>query len=248
MEEAIKQTDNDMGIVYLKRLISEKEKEVFLAIPNTKLTISEISDRVLKTRCGLSLFPAIKPVIILKDIIDKSLNFAAECGNLEAVKFLVSKGADVNMSKGPLPLASRNGHLEVVKFLISIGADINRDCPLAEATAKGNLEIVKFLVSVGADIHWHNDMPIEIASYSCQFEIIKFLLTKGADINSIVPISKSDNLEEIKFLVSSGANIHQDNDYALRYASENGYLETVKYLISIGAKLFSNSSLRKWPS
>jgi ankyrin repeat protein len=57
------------------------------------------------------------------------LGAAASAGNLEAVKYLVSKGADKNVKQGsagytPLLEASENGHYEVVKFLIDNKADI----------------------------------------------------------------------------------------------------------------------------
>jgi len=43
------------------------------------------------------------------------------------------------------------------------------------------------------------------------------------------------DLEKVKKLVEQGVNIHADNEFALRIASECGYLELVKYLVEQGA-------------
>ncbi len=37
--------------------------------------------------------------------------------------------------------------------------------------------------------------------------------------------------------LSNGANIHNQNDYAVRYSSYNGHLDVVKYLVSQGMLL-----------
>jgi ankyrin repeat protein len=91
---------------------------------------------------------------------------------LEAVKYIVSKGADVNAkSEGgsdipsgvtPLHFAAEDHGIEVVEFLISQGADVNAKAdtglvtgitPLHLGIMTGNIEIVKLLVSKGANVH-----------------------------------------------------------------------------------------------
>lgn len=60
---------------------------------------------------------------------DKLLLVAARMGKLDAVKFLVDKGTNVNpKTKGgstPLMEAAMWGNLDVVKYLISKGANVN---------------------------------------------------------------------------------------------------------------------------
>ena len=52
----------------------------------------------------------------------------ASNGYLEVVRFLVEKGADVNVANNTgstlVNAATDNGHLDVVKFLVEKGADI----------------------------------------------------------------------------------------------------------------------------
>ncbi|OEJ15271.1 hypothetical protein BFL38_13275 [Brachyspira hampsonii] len=54
---------------------------------------------------------------------------ASKNNDLETLKSLIEKGADVNAKDNDnwtaLMLASDNGHLEVVKYLLDKGADVN---------------------------------------------------------------------------------------------------------------------------
>jgi len=55
------------------------------------------------------------------------------------------------------------------------------------------------------------------------------------------------NLEVIKELVNEGVNVHVNDDYPLRWASNNGHLEIVKYLVSVGAKVHDcNDAAIRW--
>jgi len=82
---------------------------------------------------------------------------------IEVVKFLVSKGADVNAKNKddntPLHLAaSWNGHIEVIEFLVSKGADISVTnvagySPLMAAIRyNGNAEIAGFFIFKGTNV------------------------------------------------------------------------------------------------
>ncbi|WP_457639682.1 ankyrin repeat domain-containing protein [Persephonella sp.] len=75
---------------------------------------------------------------------------AVEKGDLELVKKLISKGANVNAKdKGgntPLHWVARNGHLEIVKYLISCGANKNWDVRTPYDVAKPNVK--KYLKKV----------------------------------------------------------------------------------------------------
>lgn len=60
-----------------------------------------------------------------------ALNRASSIGHLDAVKYLVNKGADINLKpmnkyhSPPLHLAVRHNHHEVVNFLLQHGANVN---------------------------------------------------------------------------------------------------------------------------
>jgi len=87
------------------------------------------------------------------------LMYASEEGNLEIVKLLISKGANVNARTKrnwtALMLASGSGYTKIVKLLIEKGAELDvRDKgggrAITNAKEKGHNEIVKLLKEAGA--------------------------------------------------------------------------------------------------
>ena len=65
-----------------------------------------------------------------KEERNSPLHWAASFGSLPSVKYLLSKGVDVNIVNGagntPLMDAALGGHLEIVKTLVAAGADLAR--------------------------------------------------------------------------------------------------------------------------
>jgi len=93
-----------------------------------------------------------------------ALDYACIIENLELVKYLVGKGADINYAGdkndefSPLQYAIVSQNLEIVKYLIENGADVNhsgynKTTPLHTAASKANFEIVEYLVGKGADLN-----------------------------------------------------------------------------------------------
>lgn len=101
---------------------------------------------------------------IKRDSTGRSLlQRACKKGDLEAVKNLISRGADANESDFGgftcLHEAALAGHTEIVKFLIENGADVNKqaleagdsETPLMDAAENKHVETVKVLLANGAD-------------------------------------------------------------------------------------------------
>ena len=54
--------------------------------------------------------------------------------------------------------------------------------------------------------------------------------------NSLFKFSRIGMLKVVKCLVKNGANVNAYDDYALKWASENGHTEVVKYLKTVMKK------------
>ena len=113
---------------------------------------------------------------------------ACKSGDLEAVKYLVSQGVDVQTDNNlAVQCASENGHLEDVKYLVSQGADVtaNGNYAVQFASENGHLEVVKYLVSQGADVTADNNYAVRWASIRGHLEVVKYLVSQGAPITDI---------------------------------------------------------------
>lgn len=143
---------------------------------------------------------------------------AAEKGDVEAVKKLLSEGAGPNeVSNGwtPLLVAVKKQHLEVVKALLSHPTtDINQASteatpwtPLYYAAARNNLEITKALLehpNIEVDKTVMGSTPLQLIVSKDMGECAKLLLEKGADPNispSILLSVKQDNIDMVRLLV-----------------------------------------------
>nr|XP_056703402.1 myotrophin-like [Euleptes europaea] len=96
------------------------DKEFMWALKNGDL--DEVKDYVAKVRSGSG-----EDVNRTLEGGRKPLHYAADCGQLEILEFLLLKGADVNApdkhSITPLLSAVYEDHLSCVKLLLSKGAD-----------------------------------------------------------------------------------------------------------------------------
>ena len=156
--------------------------------------------------------------------------------NLEIVKYLISKGADINATTNygvtALMMASLSGSLAVVKALVegkkafisifSKGADINAKdnknrTALLDASITGHLEIVKYLISKGADINAKdNDGRTALADASANghLEVVRYLISKGANVNTVVSM-------EIGGVVYSGTALDVAQTNAIKQVLKN---------------------------
>lgn len=88
-----------------------------------------------------------------------ALHRAAYTGQIDVVKDLLDKGADVNEWHGGTPLmsASASGQIDVAKLLIARGANVNTmdtrgASALGYAASSGNTDMIKFLIDHSANI------------------------------------------------------------------------------------------------
>jgi ankyrin repeat protein len=93
----------------------------------------------------------------------------------------------------PLMYAAHAGNIEVIKLLLAKGADVNarnivNGSALMLAAQKGDTAVVKLLLERGADAHIKNDYGYTALMYAASSEsndpeLIRAFLARGAEIN-----------------------------------------------------------------
>ncbi len=163
---------------------------------------------------------------------DSLLHLAAMIGEINAVRYLIRKGIDVNARNAlhhtPLHLAAGIGHENVVKILVEEGKaeidvfDARNQTPMHYAVNNKKLEIVKLLLKLGADINsarmGQNSMklsPVHIAVSNTNYDerdlcldILKCLIKEpNAQVNlqdyeNKTPLHYAERLKTIEVLLT----------------------------------------------
>ena len=135
----------------------------------------------------------------LLDSVDdaaSTLYTAAQNGQVEVIKMLVSLGANVNapnnIGASPVYVAAGNGHAHVIEALAELGADLhkpthNGTTPLYAAAHEGQEGAVRALVKLGVDPNAPNlngITPLYIAAQEGYTDVIRALAEMGATINA----------------------------------------------------------------
>ena len=154
-----------------------------------------------------------------------ALNEAAGAGNLNIVKQLLARDADLNYKnrngRTALNAAARNGHIDVVKFLLKRcscinSQDENGNTALIAAAMRGYFKIVEMILESGFRVdvdvrNYYDDTALNLAAMSGYMNVVELLLQRGADLHYVW------------------------NDRALVYAAENGHNEIIMMLLELGA-------------
>jgi ankyrin repeat protein len=129
---------------------------------------------------------------------DTALFYATARGHDRIVRYLVSRGANINAGKNfnrsALMLAICNHHPDIAAWLIAQGADVNvknveKDTPLHYAARYGNAAVAKLLIEKGADINARGAggrTPLYVTICfrgEKDISVAQVLLEKGADPN-----------------------------------------------------------------
>ncbi|MBC8471713.1 MAG: ankyrin repeat domain-containing protein [Planctomycetes bacterium] len=172
----------------------------------------------------------------------KSLHQAVADGDIEQVKLLIAKGADVNakdkrgyapQAPGQTPLfhAASGGHKEIAILLIAHGADVNAKMadhswtPLLDAACAGHAQVVKVLLENGAKVDVGDNYgytPLYYAIWIDDEEAVRMLIAAGADVNR--RINEKDEYNAffeavwqghkgiVKAFIDAGANVNYKDD------------------------------------
>ncbi len=151
-----------------------------------------------------------------------SLHEAAAVGDIEQVKSLISKGADVNamddrLDATPMHFAAYRGQRQVVELLIANGANVNAKnkwdrTPLHGAIDRGRTEIVELLRKHGA--------KVEISVGAAKTKPAKSML-ESATSKFAIP---KKNLEIPEHMQSCVANLRKIYVAIKKYEKDKGKL------------------------
>lgn len=127
---------------------------------------------------------------------DTPLHWAASCGHVEVVRFLLSKLPDVNAKNitgsTPLHMACRISNKAIVELLLASKADVNArtegdeeddETPLHIAVRKHNTEIAELLLKNKADVNAKlrsGDRPMDVAKHIGRLDMRRLLRKYGA--------------------------------------------------------------------
>ncbi|EQC35666.1 hypothetical protein SDRG_06948 [Saprolegnia diclina VS20] len=187
---------NDLGTV--QRLIEELSAGDDKAFDVNRLVDESTESTLMHIACSNGNLNACKYLFMSGMYLNEPnkrghtpLFYAADCGNLPLVKWMVSNGADIDtdysgkahMAKPaddrcydiaftPLQAACVKGHVEIVDFLVECNADlagsaINGVTPLHYACHQSRKDVAKVLLDAGADLHATDSLgvtPMDLAS------------------------------------------------------------------------------------
>jgi ankyrin repeat protein len=158
------------------------------------------------------------------------LMIASEFGHAELVKYLVSNGADINLTdENGIPavqFAAGSNHIDIVKFLVEHGAKLDSLSIVNSAAFTGNIQLVRYLIENGADATIYNSSsPLTV--------VTKKLWSKSGIIKDYEPL--------IRYLIENtkiDINFREKrfpNETALDNVAAAGDFQLFKYMISKGA-------------
>jgi len=189
---------------------------------------------------------------ILDEQSQSALHYAAANGHLNAVRYLVTKGAALDHANWcgwtPLMYASYYGHTNVVSYLIENKAEINvfnsrLVTPLICAARCGHKAVIEILLEHAAQI---DPKEIKIPPISQEFKTlaqiempeVATLQQPKLPMTALMAAAQHGHLGIVSLLVQYGSPIDYQNSVngytALMLSAMNGHIKIVEFLVETG--------------
>ena len=187
-----------------------------------------------------------------------SLMYNAKVGNMERIKFLLKRGANVNLmdkeGRNALMWAVLGGQIEAFNFLYPLTTmkrTIKNECLLHIACQSNNVDILRHIYYLyeESQINERSTDKCEIPiMYTTNLDCIKFMLSIDPDQLHFLSLDGGllhkniDNDEIVDYLINKGIYVDTNNAFIetpLRAASDIGNIRVMEKLIDAGANIDS---------
>ncbi len=168
-----------LGILYSENGQYEKSQNIILPLAD----FFKSSNTYKKTYINLLSWIGFNYKKLNKTDLALNANEAMEIAQIELSSNINNKRKN---GYTPLGFAASKGYINVVKYLIQKGADVDlqgvkRNTPLYHAGESNHIKVVKYLFSKGAEINPKSDSSLlKTAFYNGQVELFHYLLKNGA--------------------------------------------------------------------
>ncbi|MBW4661820.1 MAG: ankyrin repeat domain-containing protein [Drouetiella hepatica Uher 2000/2452] len=220
-------------------------------------------DVLISATCGpdISLIPILNLLIErgakvtgVSSYAESALRIASRVGRFDAVKVLLTAGADVTQLEWTeLMHAIAFGHLEEVKVLLDEGADLSaRDwwerTPWLLSLQVGELKKAKLLLLSGAnreDVGRCGKTPLMYAIENGRIEFLEWLIEEGFDIEAtdefgntpLMVAAECGATDCVRILIENNANPARVKHCDNKAIHRAGNLEIVRILVAAGEDL-----------
>jgi hypothetical protein len=196
-------------------------------------------------------------MVAISIVYENPLTVAVSDDDLEEVKKLIAKGADVNgreknsENMTPLFFAVENGNAEIAETLLNFGAKINarddeKQTPLMRLDDDASAELVRLLIKHGAQVNLtdkQGNTALILAVEYIQTEVLQELIANGADVNAqndegetaLMRAADDEDMEKVKILLLAGADVNLKNKEGETAWDQTADEEIEKLLESYGA-------------
>ncbi|KAF5306570.1 hypothetical protein FQR65_LT07297 [Abscondita terminalis] len=194
------------------------------------------------------LLPLVEDVNLQNILGGTALHVCLENEDIEIARFLIEKGADLNLSDDsnmtPFLYLCKYGEIELIENMqanVNL-QDTSGSTGLHLALENEHFDVARFLIDQGADVNLTNDLGMSAFQYACEYADLDFIkqirpmvtnidLQDEEGVTALQVSLQRQNFELAHFLIDEGADVNIPNDLgvtAFLYACEFGEIDLVE--------------------